>query len=74
MGEALLEMYNTMTVVEKQELFDFAMFIISKKDKKTILTEEDSLKRMRDTSISTVWEYLKDDTWWYLYDGFWDSI
>lgn len=35
MAEALLEMYRTMTAVEQKELYDFAMFILSRKEKKT---------------------------------------
>ena len=31
MAEALMEMYQTMTATEQKELYDFAMFIISKK-------------------------------------------
>lgn len=34
MAEALMKMYQTMTVAEQKELYDFAMFIISKKAKK----------------------------------------
>ena len=34
MAEALLEMYRTMTAVEQKELYDFAMFILSRKEKK----------------------------------------
>jgi len=32
MAEALMQMYQTMTAVEQQELYDFALFILSKKE------------------------------------------
>ena len=31
MGEALLEMYDTMTATEQKELYDFALFIVSRR-------------------------------------------
>ena len=34
MAEALMEMYQTMTAVEQKELYDFALFIVSKKEKR----------------------------------------
>ncbi len=33
MGEALLQMYETMSLSEQQEVYDFAKFILSKKEK-----------------------------------------
>ena len=32
MGEALLEMYDAMTATEQKELYDFAMFIVSRRE------------------------------------------
>ena len=33
MGEALMQMYSTMTETEQKELYDFALFIVSKREK-----------------------------------------
>ena len=33
MGEALMQMYDTMTETEQKELYDFALFIVSKRKK-----------------------------------------
>ena len=34
MGEALMQMYNTMTETEQNEFYDFALFIVSKRKKR----------------------------------------
>ncbi|WP_277950606.1 hypothetical protein [Treponema zioleckii] len=33
MGEALLEMYATMTAADQKELYDFALFIVSRRER-----------------------------------------
>ncbi len=40
MGEALMKMYETMTETEQNELYDFALFIVSKRKKETNPLEE----------------------------------
>lgn len=45
------------------ELVDYLEYLLSKAEKKPALTEDESLQKIRDTGISTVWEYLKNDTW-----------
>lgn len=32
MAEALMQMYETMTITEQKELYDFALFIVSKRE------------------------------------------
>ena len=47
MAEALLEMYRTMTAVEQKELYDFAMFILSRKENaKTMMAAIDDCRRI----------------------------
>ena len=36
MAEALMKMYETMTETEQNELYDFALFIISKRKKRIL--------------------------------------
>ena len=40
------------------ELVDYLEFLLQKADK-----EKNSLKKMRETSLQTVWEEIKNDTW-----------
>ena len=40
------------------ELVDYLEFLLQKADK-----EKKSLEKMRETSLQTVWETIKDDTW-----------
>ena len=39
MGEALLQMYETMSETEQKELYNFALFIVSKRKEKNPLEE-----------------------------------
>ena len=41
----------------------YQIFIVSKAKKNAPLTEEESLKKMRNAGVSTAWKYLKNDTW-----------
>lgn len=36
---------------------------IAQAESELILSEEESLAKMREAGIATVWEYLKNDTW-----------
>ena len=40
------------------ELVDYLEFLIQKSDK-----EKKSLEKVREVSLQTVWETIKDDTW-----------
>ena len=54
MGEALMKMYETMTETEQNELYDFALFIVSKRQKPSnpleefcgVITDEDATVMM----------------------------
>ncbi|MCI5829131.1 MAG: DUF2281 domain-containing protein [Treponema sp.] len=67
------EVFMPYDVLEKQikslppsyynELVDYLEFLVSKAKKNAPLTEEESLKKMRNAGVSTAWKYLKNDTW-----------
>lgn len=73
MPEALLQMYNDLNPVFKQEAFDFMMYLLQKQnkksnDKKSFDTEYNALVSDISTAVSdrakaTIWEQIKDDTW-----------
>ncbi len=48
-----------------KELLDYLEFLLDKSEKEnsSVLSEEESLRKISETGISTAWEYLKDDTW-----------
>ena len=68
-------MSDALAYVEKQvgtfslaEQIHLLNFIANKINKKSAIltnefTEEQSLQRMREASLSTVWESVKNDTW-----------
>ena len=43
------------------ELIDFLEYLTQKVSKEN--NQEDSLKKMRESSLQTVWESVKNDTW-----------
>ena len=59
------EQVETFSLAEQIHLLNFIADNINKKT--SILnneyTEEQSLQRMREASLSTVWESVKNDTW-----------
>ena len=59
------EQVQTFTLAEQIHLLNFIADNINKKT--SILnneyTEEQSLQRMREASLTTVWESVKNDTW-----------
>ena len=59
------EQVDTFSLAEQIHLLNFIANKINKKS--AILTneftEEQSLQRMREASLSTVWESVKNDTW-----------
>ena len=68
MSDALIhveEQVKTFSLAEQIHLLNFIANNINKKS--SILNneynEEQSLQKMRETSLSTVWESVKNDTW-----------
>ena len=68
MSDALEDVENrvrTFSLAEQIHLLNFIANNINKKS--SILTneysEEQSLKKMREASLATVWESVKNDTW-----------
>lgn len=54
--KALPESYYT-------ELVHYISFLTQKVLAEKDVQEDESLAKMRESSLATVWEYLKDDTW-----------
>ena len=59
------EQVQTFSLAEQIQLLNFIAININRKT--SILnkkySEEDSLKQIREVSLATVWESLKNDTW-----------
>ncbi|WP_428771497.1 hypothetical protein V1L52_05695 [Treponema sp. HNW] len=47
-----------------QELVNYLDYLTEKAAKHKTVSEEDALKKMSEASVQTVWEILKNDTWW----------
>ena len=68
MSDALAYVENQVLTFSLAEQIQLLNFIANNINKKTSLltneySEEESLKKMREASIGTVWETLKNDTW-----------
>jgi len=61
--EVLEKQIKSLPAAYYNELVDYLEYLVSKAEKKSSPTEEESLKKMRDVGVSTAWEYLKNDTW-----------
>lgn len=46
-----------------EELIDYVNYLSQKATKQNDISEEQSMEKMRETSLKTTWEYLKNDTW-----------
>ena len=59
------EQVETFSLAEQIYLLNFLANKINKQSSilKNEYTEEQSLQRMREASLSTVWENVKNDTW-----------
>ena len=57
MAEALLQMYNQMSVIEQQELFDFALFLISK----NIQSQRQNKRKSGFGALKDKITYISDD-------------
>lgn len=56
--DVLESQIKSLPEVYYNELVDYLEFLLQKADK-----EKKSLEKMRETSLQTVWEKIKDDTW-----------
>lgn len=56
--DVLESQIKSLPEVYYNELVDYLEFLLQKADK-----EKKSLEKMRETSLQTVWETIKDDTW-----------
>ena len=56
--EILEAQIKSLPEVYYNELVDYLEFLIQKADKET-----KSLEKVRESSLQTVWETIKDDTW-----------
>lgn len=56
--EVLEAQIKSLPEVYYNELVDYLEFLIQKADK-----EKKSLEKVREVSLQTVWETIKDDTW-----------
>lgn len=56
--EVLEAQIKSLPEVYYNELVDYLEFLIQKADKET-----KSLEKVRESSLQTVWETIKDDTW-----------
>ena len=56
--EVLESQIKSLPEVYYNELVDYLEFLIQKADK-----EKKSLEKVREVSLQTVWETIKDDTW-----------
>ena len=56
--EVLEAQIKSLPEVYYNELVDYLEFLIQKADK-----EKKSLEKVRESSLQTVWETIKDDTW-----------
>ncbi|MBR6062190.1 MAG: hypothetical protein IKP67_08960 [Spirochaetales bacterium] len=55
--------YETLSPAEQKEILDFIYFIAARAKKQKLEEEEESMRRLREASLSTVWESVKNDTW-----------
>lgn len=56
--DVLESQIKSLPEVYYNELVDYLEFLLQKADR-----EKKSLEKMRETSLKTVWEKIKDDTW-----------
>ena len=56
--------YETLPLADQKEILDFIYFIAARAKKQKIdRDEEESLRQLREASLATVWETVKNDTW-----------
>jgi hypothetical protein len=68
MSDALEEVENRVQTFSLAEQIHLLNFVASNINKRTSLlnnqySEEESLQKMREASLTTVWETVKNDTW-----------
>ena len=79
MSDALEDVENRVQTFSLAEQIHLLNFVASNINKRTSLlnnqySEEESLQKMREASLATVWETVKNDTWWYLYAWLWHTF
>lgn len=68
MSDALADVENQVLTFSLAEQIHLLNFVANNINKKTSIlnneySEEGSLQKMRETSLSTVWESVKNDSW-----------
>ena len=68
MSDALEDVENRVQTFSLAEQIHLLNFVASNINKRTSLlnnqySEEESLQKMREASLATVWEIVKNDTW-----------
>lgn len=61
--EILEEKIKSLPQSYYDELLDYVDFLIQQAQKKKQISENDSMQKLRESSLSTVWETVKNDTW-----------
>lgn len=61
--EVLEKQIKSLPAAYYNELVDYLEFLLAKAEKKNVVTEEESLKKIRDVGVATAWESVKNDTW-----------
>ena len=61
--EVLEKKIESLPAAYYNELVDYLEFLLTKANRESAPTEEESLKKMRDVGVATAGEYLKNDTW-----------
>ena len=79
MSDALEDVENivqTFSLAEQIHLLNFIANNINKQSSILInqYSEEEALQKIREASLATVWETVKNDTWWYLYAWLWHTF
>jgi hypothetical protein len=60
MAEALMKIYESMTAIEQKELYDFAMFLISKKQKDEINSLKEFCGVINDEDANVMMSSVED--------------
>ena len=64
MSDALIQVENQVLSFSLAEQIRLLTFIANNVNKQTsILAEGDALKKIRESSLETVWESIKNDSW-----------
>lgn len=68
--DVLEQKIKSLPEVYYNELIDFLDYLTQKANQvNKEKTDADSLQKMRESSLQTAWDSVKNNTWWYLYVG-----